>query len=143
MANTPFLAGIDAFLQGRVKWTAAAGSTIKCVAIDAAQYTPNFLTHTSLENVPAQARYGTPQTLTLIDATNGLCDAADFTISGISAGAPTLEALLFYLDTGNPATSTLLSWQGTSSDTSLPIGANANALAVTLPAAGVLSFEVA
>ena len=94
--------------------------TVKAVLIDTANYTYSA-THQYLSSVPSNARWGTPQTLVNKSVTGGAFSADPVSFTGL-VSAPTLEAVILYLDTGNEATSQLIAYidQGTN----LPTVAN-------------------
>lgn len=106
--------GRQRFLEGSIAWLS---DTVKCVLIDAADYTVNLATHEFLSDVPAAARVGTPQTLGSKTSTDGVADAADVTFPTVT-GDPS-EALLIWKDTGVEATSPLIAY--IDSATGLPV----------------------
>ncbi len=106
-----------------------AAGTVRCQLIDTATYTYSAA-HQFLSDVAPAARIGTPVTLGTKTLTNGVFDAADATFSGLSA-APTIEALLIYVDTGTEATSPLFAYIDTG--TGLPIAAGATGGTVVWP----------
>lgn len=92
------------FLTGAINMTA---DTIKVVAIDLADYTPNLTTHDFLDDVPSGARVGTATSLANKTVTgDGVFDADDVTLSGVTGDQ--FEALLMFKDTGTEATSPLI-----------------------------------
>lgn len=93
--------------------------TVKVYLIDTAAYTYSAA-HEFLSDVPSGARVGAPVTLTGKSIANGVFDAADPTWAGLT-GAPTIEALLIVVDTGDESTSPLIQFRD--SDTGLPISA--------------------
>lgn len=105
MANALYDKGRQKFLEGSIAWLS---DTIKCVLIDAADYTVNLATHEFLSDVLAAARVGTPQTLGSKTSTAGVADAADVTFPTVS-GDPS-EAILLYKDTGVETTSPLIAY---------------------------------
>lgn len=80
--------------------------TLKVVLIDEADYVVNFAVHDFLDDVPAIARVGTPQTLLTKSTTDGVFDAAD-PVFPLVTGDP-CEAILIYKDTGVEGTSPLI-----------------------------------
>lgn len=118
MANALYDKGREGFLTKQISWTA---DTVKAVLLDAASYTANLATHDFLDDVPAGARVGTPQTLGSKTATDGIADAADITFPTVAAG-PALEYILVYQDTGVEATSRLIGLVDTA--TGLPVTPN-------------------
>lgn len=95
--------------------------TVKVQLIDLGAYTYSAA-HQFLSDIPSGARVGAPVTLSGKAATNGVFDAADPTFAGLS-GAPSLEAVLYYIDTGVEGTSRLAYLMDTA--TGLPISAGA------------------
>lgn len=100
---------------------ALAGGTVKAQLIDTASYTYNAA-HQYLSDIPGGARVGSPVTLTSLSIAGGVFDAADLTFSGLS-GAPSIEALVIYIDTGVEGTSALVNYRD--ADTGLPASAGA------------------
>lgn len=96
-------------------------ATVKVMLVDTAAYTYSAA-HQYLSDVAAGARVGTAQTLGSKSTTNGVFDAADPSWSGLT-GAPSIEAVVIYVDTGTEATSPLLAFIDTG--TGLPIASGA------------------
>jgi hypothetical protein len=94
-------------------------STVKVQLIDTANYTYSA-SHQYLSDIPAGARVGAPVTLSSKAATNGVFDSADPTWTGLT-GAPSIEAVVYYIDTGVEATSRLVYFLDTA--TGLPVSA--------------------
>lgn len=104
-----------------------AAGVVKAQLIDLAEYTFNAA-HEFLVSVPSAARIGAPVTLTGKSVTDGVFDAADVTFSGLTS-APSIEALLIYVEVTNDADSYLLHLIDTA--TGLPIAAGATGGSVT------------
>lgn len=85
----------EALLNGDLDVCSAL--TIKVVGIDSADYTYDA-GHNYLDDVPAGARVGTPQTLANRTCTGGVFDADPITFSGMT-GDP-FERLLLYVSRG-------------------------------------------
>lgn len=117
MANALYDKGRQGFLDGSIDWDT---DTIKCCLIDAADYTVNLSTHDNLDDVPAGARVGTPQTLGSKTVTDGVADAADAVLPSVT-GDPS-EAILIWKDTGVESTSRLIAYIDTA--TGLPVTPN-------------------
>jgi len=96
-------------------------STVKAQLVDLANYTYSA-SHQFLSDIPVGARVGAAVTLSGKSVTNGIFDAADPTWSGLS-GAPSIEAVAYYIDTGVEGTSRLIYILDTG--TGLPIAAGA------------------
>lgn len=102
-------------------------ATVKVMLVDTSAYTYSAA-HQYLSDVPAGARVGTAQTLGSKSITGGVFDAADATWSGLS-GAPSIEALVIYIDTGTESTSPLVAYIDVA--TGLPISSGATGGTVT------------
>ncbi|MDP3181577.1 MAG: hypothetical protein Q8M54_02025 [Desulfobaccales bacterium] len=124
MANALYDKGREGFLDGSIDWDT---HTIKAVLIDEALYTVDLANHDNLDDVPALARVGTPQTLGTKTVAAGVADAADITFPSVPLHDP-VEAILIYQDTGDPATSRLISY--INSATGLPVTPNGGNIAV-------------
>jgi hypothetical protein len=114
MANALYDKGRQKFLEGAIAWLT---DTIKCVLIDAADYTVNLATHEFLSDVPSGARVGTPQTLAGKTSTTGVADANDVTFPSVTGDQS--EAIIIWKDTGVEATSALIAY--IDSATNLPV----------------------
>lgn len=101
MANSWYTKGREGFARALVDWP---NDTIKAILIDVADYTFSAA-HDFLDDVAAGARVATG-TLASKDATDGILDAADLTLSSVT-GDP-CEAIIVYKDTGVESTSRLL-----------------------------------
>ena len=109
MSSNHYKKGMRRFARGEVAWKASGGAVVKAVLVDLDAYTPDFDAHEFLADVTSGARYGTPVALTLIDAADdGILDAADVSGYVLPGTQPTLEGVLFFVDTGSAATSPLL-----------------------------------
>ncbi len=117
MANELYDTGRAAFLGADVDWLA---DDIKCVLVDAADYTVNLSTHDFLDDIPSGARVATSANLASKTTTAGVADAADITFSAVT-GDP-CEALVIYKDTGAASTSQLIAYIDTA--TGLPVTPN-------------------
>jgi hypothetical protein len=122
----------EAMWQGLID---ASGGNVKCILVDTADYTYSA-SHEFLSDVPAGAREETSGNLASKTFTNGTFDCADFSFSA-AAGDP-CEALIYYIDTGNAATSRLLVY--VDSGTGLPVTLNGGTVNVTVNASGVASL---
>ncbi len=108
------------FILARLRGTntddlAAGGVNVKCVLVDLAQYTYSDA-HDFLDDVAVGARIATSGNLankTVARSGDDVnCDADDFDIT-IGASQPSIEALIYYIDTGSAATSRLIKFQDT------------------------------
>lgn len=118
MTNAVYPKAKEAMLAGGLNLLAG---TVKAQLVDLAGYTYNAA-HQFLSDLPSGARVGAAVTLSSKSITNGVFDAADATWSGLSA-APSIEALVLYVDTGNEATSPLVYYMDTA--TGLPVASGA------------------
>lgn len=85
-------------LAGAGSWLTA---TVYAQVIDAADYT-YARTHATMEaaNVPTAAKQGTPVALTSKTVNvAGELDSDDFTVTGLTAGQDTAEAVIIYIET--------------------------------------------
>lgn len=117
MANALYDKGRQGFLEGSIDWDT---DTIKCVLVDAADYTVNLATHDNLDDVAVAARVATSGALTSKTVTDGIADAADVVLASVS-GDPS-EAIVIYKDTGTESTSRLIAYIDTA--TGLPVTPN-------------------
>jgi len=99
---------------------------IKLSLIDTGEYTYSS-TDQFFDDIPSAAIIGTSGNLSSKSVTDGVFDADDVLISGLT-GAPTIEAVLLWLDSGTPSTSRLIGFIDQGSG--LPI--NAGAVAVSI-----------
>lgn len=104
-----------------------AAGTVKAQLVDLASYTYSSA-HQFLSSIPGGARVGSPVTLSNKSITNGAFAADPAVFSGLS-GAPSIEALVVYVDTGVEATSPLIYFMDTGTD--LPVTAGATGGTVT------------
>lgn len=123
MSSFLYDAGRNAFARGDLLWKASGGSSIKAILVDSAAYTADQAVHDNLDDVAGGARIGSALALTLIDPVAGVCDASDLSFTAL-VGAPTVEALVLYKDTGVEATSTLIAYID-SATSGLPTAAGA------------------
>lgn len=95
MANAWYGIGKSRLAAGDAAWDT---STYKAVVIDTADYT-YARTHADMQNanVPTAAKEGTPVSLTGKTVNSaGELDCDDFTVSGLTAGLDTAEAVIVY-----------------------------------------------
>ena len=102
-------AGRNAFARGDILWKASGGSAIKALLVDAAAYTVDLVAHDNLDDIPGGARIGSAVALSLLDPAAGVCDASDSSFTGLSS-PPSVEAIVFYKDSGVESTSTLIAY---------------------------------
>lgn len=135
MANHLYPIGRQKWLEGAIAWLS---DTIKVVAVDSS-YTQSDA-HDFLDDVPGGARVVTSGALTGKTSTNGTADAADVTYSAVAIGS-TITGLVVFKSTGSDATSPLLVWYDTKSDTT-PISVATNGADITIlwAVAGLLTL---
>lgn len=123
MANHWMPSGLTAFANGDVDWPAA---TIKVAAMDSTYVQDDG--HTVVNQLT-----GVLATLTLAGKAvldSGVLDANDGTFTGVANG-DTITQLMAYVDTGDPATSTLLFYMDTNED-GTPISRTSDGSAIPL-----------
>jgi hypothetical protein len=108
MANTVYNKALEAFLTGAINWTSANVSA----ALVTSAYTFSQA-HQYFSSVTGQL--GSSVVLTGKSATDGVADAGDVSFTGITG---TAAAVVLFVDTGNPATSSLIAFIDTA--TGLP-----------------------
>lgn len=118
MANKVYPAFLRARLVGSsTEDLSSAGVNVKAVLVDTGAYTYNDA-HDFLDDIPGGARIATSgnlanKTVTIVgDDVNVDCDDFDVVIP---ASQPTIEAIVFYIDTGTAATSRLIRFYDTGS----------------------------
>ncbi|MEU0937614.1 hypothetical protein [Embleya sp. NPDC005971] len=116
MANSLYPSAKQAFLSAGINLTS---DTVKAVLVDTGAYTYSAA-HANLSDVPAPARIATSGALASKTITNGVFDAADVTITGVTG--TTVEAIVVYKDTGTASTSSLIAY--IDSGTGLPYTPN-------------------
>lgn len=130
MANGLYDKGRNRFARGDLLWKASAGHTIRCFLVRSSGYSPDFVNHEFISDVPTGARLGNsggtaranaPQ-LTLIDPVAGVCNANDITFTAVPAGAACQYLVIFRDDASADASSPLIALIDTS--TGLPVTPN-------------------
>lgn len=115
MANAIYPKAKEQFLQGGINLLSV---TVKVALIDTSAYTYSSA-HEFYSSVSGVV--GTPQTLVGKSVTNGQLAADSVTWTALTGN--TAEALLVYVDSGNPSTSRLIAYQDTGV-TGLPLTPN-------------------
>ena len=108
--------------------------TVKVALVDTGTYTYSAA-HDFLNDLSGVV--GTAQTIANTTVANGLFDGDNVTYTAV-VGA-TVEALVIYIDTGNPATSRLVAYIDTSV-TGLPVTPNGGDITVTWNASGIFQL---
>lgn len=119
MSSAMYGKGRQKFGEAGINW---GSDTIKAQLIDLGAYTPSIDVDEFLSDIASGAKIGSPVTLSSKTNVLGVFDAADISFTGLS-GAPTLEAILIYKDTGTGSTSPLICLIDTA--TGLPVAAGA------------------
>lgn len=110
--------------------------TLKVALVDTGTYTYSAA-HQFYSSVTGVA--GTPVALASKTYVNGVLDAADTTFTAVSNGLVSCEALVFYVDTGTPATSPLVAYMDTGI-TNMPVTPNGGDITVTWNASGIFAL---
>lgn len=131
MANALYPKYKESLLQAGVN---LSSGTVKVALIDTATYTYSAA-HQFYSSVTGVV--GTPATLASKTFANGVFDAADPSF-GATSGV-TAEALIFYVDTGTPATSALLCYIDTGV-TNLPVTPNGGVIDLVFNVAGIFAL---
>lgn len=133
MANAMYPKWKEALLQATSN--SALTGTVKVALIDTGVYTYNAADefYTSISS----GVVGTPVTLGTKTYTGGVFDAADSTWTAVSGS--TVEALVFYVDTGVAGTSRLVAYIDTGV-TGLPVTPNGGDIVATWNASGIFAL---
>jgi hypothetical protein len=105
VANRLYDKGRSAFARKLIDWI---NDSVSAVLVDTGAYTPNFSTDTNLSDIPGGARIATTALANKTEDGTGVCDADDATFTSVPGTS--VEAVVLYLDTGNPATSRLIAY---------------------------------
>lgn len=103
MANGLFAKAKESLLKGEINLPT---DNLKIVLVDHGSDTPVLATDQFLSDIGAGARIATSGNLTTKTVTNGVFDADDVTIAGVTGA--TVESVVLYQDTGVAATSRLI-----------------------------------
>lgn len=124
MANTLYDNSRQLFLEGGINWLT---DTIRCLLVNAANYTVNVSGHLHLSDISSSARVTNPVTLTSKATTGGAADAADVTFTSVTG--LTVNSIVIVKDSGSEATSPLIAYIDTA--TGLPLTPNGGDVIVT------------
>ena len=109
MGNALYDKGREKFLRGETAWQ---DDDIKSVLIDVADYTVDLVNDEFLDDIPSGARESVSGNVAgKTDTTAGVADCDDFAFVSVT-GDP-CEAVVFFKDTGDAATSPLISYHDT------------------------------
>ncbi len=118
MPNGVYDKAREAFLDAAIDWDT---NNIKAVAVNVSGagtlYTVDLAAHDNLDDIPAAARLATSANLTGKTKTAGVARCSDFGLT-FGASVATVEAIVFYVDTGTESTSKLIAYIDTA--TGLP-----------------------
>lgn len=123
MANALYDKGRESFLKGEISWNS---NDIKAVLVDTGAYTLDIANHQFLSDIPGGARIATSPNLSTKTTTAGVADCADIVVSLVTGA--TVEAVVFYQDTGVAGTSRLIGYV----DTGLGLPFTPNGANITL-----------
>lgn len=108
--------------------------TVKVALVDTAVYTYSA-SHEFYDDLSGVI--GTPQTIGNTTVTNGTFDGDDVSFTAVTGDS--VEALVFFIDTGNTATSRLVAYIDTG-QTGLPVQPNGGDISITWDAAGIFTI---
>jgi hypothetical protein len=108
--------------------------TVKVALVDTGTYSYSAA-HQFLSSLSGVV--GTAQTIANTTVAAGVFDGDNVTYTAVSGA--TVEALVIYIDTGNPATSRLVAYIDTG-QTGLPVTPNGGDITVTWDAAGIFTL---
>lgn len=131
MANALYPKFKESALQAGVNMSSG---TVKVALVDTGVYTYNA-SHQFLSSLSGVV--GTAQTIGSKTFTNGVFDGGDVSFTAVTGN--TVEALVIYVDTGNPATSPLVAYIDTGV-TGLPVTPNGGDINVTWNASGIFAL---
>ena len=123
MANALYDHGREGFLDGSIDFDT---DDIRCILIDAADYTVDLATHDNLDDIPAAARVAVSGALTGKTVAAGVADADDVTFTSVTGDQ--CEAIVIYKHTGVESTSRLIAY--IDSATGLPVTPNGGDITV-------------
>lgn len=96
--------GRQAFARGDIKWK-PGGDIIRAVLVTDG-YTPNYTTDANLTDIPQAYRKG-DTILTLLEPTDGACDASNIVFNSVPANL-NIKTLVLYKQGSSDSNSTLL-----------------------------------
>ena len=137
MANTLYPIWKEGLLQASAN--TSLGGTVKAVLVDTGSYTYST-SHQFYSSVTGTV--GTPQTIGSKTFVAGVFTGGNVTFSAVPTGSGSgsaLEAIVIYIDTGNPATSPLVGYFDTGV-TGLPVTPNGGDITVSWNASGIFQL---
>lgn len=135
MANALYDKGREGFLDGSIDFDT---DDIRCILIDAADYTVDLATHDNLDDIPAAARVAVSGAFTGKTVAGGVADANDVTFSSVSGDQ--CEAIVIYKHTGVESTSRLIAY--IDSATGLPVTPNGGDITIQWSSAAEKIFKL-
>ena len=135
MANALYDHGREGFLDGSIDFDT---DDIRCILIDAADYTVDLAAHDNLDDIPGDARVAVSGALASKTVTDGVADAADVTFSSVTGDQS--EAIVIYKHTGTESTSRLIAY--IDSATGLPVTPNGGDITVQWDSAADKIFKL-
>ncbi|UQS94944.1 minor tail subunit [Pseudanabaena phage Pam2] len=132
MANLLYPKWKEALLQASAN--SSLTGTVKVALVDTGTYTYSA-SHEFLSSLSGVV--GTAQTIGTKTYTNGVFDGADVTYTAVTGA--TVEALVFYIDTGTAGTSRLVAYIDTGV-TNLPITPNGGDINLSFNVAGIFAL---
>jgi len=135
MANELYDAGREGFLDGSIDWDT---DDIRCILVDAADYTVDLAAHDNLDDIPSGARVATSGALTGKTVVAGVADADDVTFSAVTGDQS--EALVIYKHTGTESTSRLIAYIDDA--TGLPVTPNGGDITIQWDSAASKIFKL-
>ena len=132
MANAVYPKWKEAVIQGAAN--SSLTGTLKVALVDTGVYTYSA-THQFLTDLSGVV--GTAQTLANKTYVNGLLDADDVTFAAVTGAS--VEALVFYIDTGTAGTSRLFFYEDTGV-TGLPVTPNGGDIPIQWNASGIVQI---
>lgn len=136
MANALYPKWKEGLLQATTN-TALTG-TLKVALVDTGTYTYSAA-HQFWSSVTGTQTPPTPVALGTKTYTNGVLGAANTTFTAVSNGSVSIEALVFYVDTGTAGTSPLVAYIDTGV-TNLPVTPNGGDIVVTWNGSGIFGL---
>lgn len=133
MANAIYPKFKEALMQAASNSSLAG--TVKVALVDTG-VTAYSAAHDFYDDISA-AVVGTPQAIGNKTYTNGTLDGDDVTFTAVSGSSA--EAIVIYIDTGNPATSRLVAYLDTG-QTGLPVTPNGGDITITWNASGIFTL---
>jgi hypothetical protein len=125
MASALYNFARELFLNGDIDWTS---DDIRVILVDTADYTFSQ-THNYLDDVEGAARVATSSALSGKTTTDGVADASDVSISGVSGDQ--FEAIIIYKHTGTEGTSPLIAY--IDDYTGIPTTPNGSSITIAWP----------